>query len=126
MRNTCPPGEPAASRIQPIFITLDPRRDTADHLAEYVELFHPSLQGLTGTQAKVRQAARGYGVYYYAGEVEGTYVVNHTAFTYLIDPEGRHLAYFEHDTDPEDMAAVLRRYVSPPQRPSSPQRGSSS
>ncbi len=73
-----------------------------------------------------RQAARGYDVYYYAGEVDGTYVVDHTAFTYLIGPEGRHLAYFEHDADPEDMAAVLRRHVSPPQRSPSPQPGSPS
>ena len=109
-------GEPTASRIQPIFITLDPRRDTVDHLAQYMELFHPRLQGLTGTPAEVRQVAREYGVYYYAGEVQGTYVVDHTAYTYLIDPEGRHLAYFEHGTDPADMAAVLGRQITSPQQ----------
>jgi len=107
--------KPAASRIQPIFITLDPRRDTVEQLAGYVDLFHPRLQGPTGTPDEVCQAARDFGISHYAGEIEATYVVDHSAYTYLIAPDGRQLTYFEHSSDPTDMAAALRQQVISPQ-----------
>ena len=99
-------------RIQPLFISLDPRNDTVDHLAKYVRLFHPRLQGLTGTAAEVRRAARGYSAYYYAGEVNGTYLVNHTGYIYLIDSEGRHIAHFEPGEDARKISAVLKQHIN--------------
>jgi len=101
----------AADQIQPLFISLDPRNDTVDHLSKYVRLFHPRLQGLTGTAAEVRRAARGYSAYYYAGEVNGTYLVNHTGYIYLIDSEGRHVAYFEQGEDPKKITTTLEEHI---------------
>ena len=101
-----------ADQIQPLFISLDPRNDTVDHLSEYVRMFHPRLQGLTGTEAEVRRAARGYSAFYYAGEVDGTYVVNHTGYIYLVDSKGRHIAHFEPGEKPEKITAVLKEHIA--------------
>ena len=72
-----------------LVITADEGRRGGKQMAEYVGLFDPRLQGLTGTEAEIRHAARGYKVYYYAGNVDGTYVVDHTAYPYLVGPDGR-------------------------------------
>ena len=101
-----------ADQIQPLFISLDPRNDTVDHLSKYVKMFHPRLQGLTGTEAEVRRAARGYSAFYYAGEVDGTYVVNHTGYIYLVDSKGRHIAHFEPGENPEKIAAALKEHIA--------------
>jgi len=117
-------GEPAASKIQPIFITLDPRNDTIEALAEHVKMFHPRLQGLTGSEAQIRQAAREYGAYYFSGEVDGRNVFDHSGFTYLMDEEGQFLDYFEHGDSLEKMVAKLKRYVSVPQKAATADTGS--
>lgn len=109
-------GPEVARKVAPVFVTLDPRRDTVRQMAEYVDLFDPRLQGLTGSEAEIRQAARGYKVYYYAGNVDGTYVVDHTAYTYLVGPDGRHLAFFKHGADVKDIAATITRYVNSKKR----------
>jgi protein SCO1/2 len=108
-------GEPAASKIQPIFITLDPNNDTAEHLAEHVKMFHPRMQGLTGSETQIRQAAREYGAFYFSGEVDGRSVFDHSGFTYLMDEQGRYLDYFEHGDSLEEMVEKLKQYVSKPQ-----------
>jgi cytochrome oxidase Cu insertion factor (SCO1/SenC/PrrC family) len=101
-----------ADQIQPLFISLDPRNDTVDHLSKYVKMFHPRLQGLTGTEAEVRRAARGYSAFYYAGEVDGTYLENHTGYIYLVDSEGRHIAHFEPGENPGKITAVLKQHIN--------------
>ena len=101
-----------ADQIQPLFISLDPRNDTVDHLSKYVRMFHPRLQGLTGTEAEVRRAARGYSAFYYAGEVDETYVVNHTGYIYLVDSEGRHIAHFEPGENPKKITAALKELIA--------------
>ena len=104
--------ESVAEKIQPVFISLDPRNDTVDHLAEYVKMFHPRLQGLTGTAAEVRRAARGFGAFYYAGEVDGTYLVNHTGFIYMIDSEGRHVDFFKQSDSAKEITASLKQHIA--------------
>ncbi len=98
--------------ITPLFITLDARRDTTEQLADYVPLFDDRLIGLTGTPTQIRRVARGYGVYYYVGDVDGEYVVDHTAYIYLIAPDGKYLTYFRHGTTPADMAAEIARQMA--------------
>lgn len=107
-------GPELAARVRPVFVTIDPERDTPDRLAGYVALFDPRLVGLTGTPEQVRQAARAYRVYYARSRAEGStdYLMDHSSFLYLLDPEGAVRALFRPDTSPDDLAAALRRRLA--------------
>ena len=85
-----------SENIQPLFITVDPERDTPEFLADYVVNFHPRLIGLTGTPEQVKTAAKAYKVYYAkAGKPgEADYLMDHTSFVYLMGPDGRFLSLF--------------------------------
>ncbi|MBI3707827.1 MAG: SCO family protein [Proteobacteria bacterium] len=98
-------------KVQPLFVTVDPGRDTPAVLKSYVEHFSPRIVALTGTPAETDAAARGYKVYY---KVNGdpardpNYLVDHSAFIYLMGGDGRLLAYFTHETPPDKLAAAIR------------------
>ena len=79
------------SRVQPLFVTFDPARDSLDHLREYVGFFHPSLVGLRGDEAQTAAVARQFKVLYLAQDTgsEGGYVFQHSDFIYVIDTRGR-------------------------------------
>jgi cytochrome oxidase Cu insertion factor (SCO1/SenC/PrrC family) len=101
--------------VQPLFITVDPERDTAQHLAEYVPMFHPRLIGLTGSADAIRKAADAYKVYYAkvdpdSGKADdgGTYTVDHTAYIYLMDREGNYLGFFPPGTSADRMVEIIR------------------
>lgn len=104
---------PLADRIQPIFISVDPERDTPEQLAGYVDAVDPRLVGLTGSPAQVAAAARAYRVFYRkATPTSATeYLVDHTSLVYLMGPDGKFLSHFSHETAPERMAETLRRVV---------------
>ncbi|MBI1207622.1 MAG: redoxin domain-containing protein [Azospirillum sp.] len=97
-------------RLQPLFITIDPARDTPAHLADYVALFHPRLIGLTGSAAEIAAAARAYRVYYARppGGDDQTYLMDHSSFVYLMGPDGQFLTAFPSGVDPEKMAAGIK------------------
>jgi cytochrome oxidase Cu insertion factor (SCO1/SenC/PrrC family) len=101
-----------ADRVQPLFITVDPERDTVQHLAEYVPMFHPRLIGLTGSAEAIRKAADAYKVYYARvdppREDRGYYTVDHTAFIYLMDREGNYLGFFPPGTTADRMVEIIR------------------
>jgi cytochrome oxidase Cu insertion factor (SCO1/SenC/PrrC family) len=101
---------PAGDTIQPLFITVDPERDTLDHLADYVPLFHPRLIGLGGDANAIRQAARAYKVYFrkVATPDGRDYAIDHAGFIYLVGADGRYLGFFPPGTLPDRMAATLR------------------
>ena len=101
----------AARRVRPIFITIDPKRDTVETLADYVPVFHPRLVGLTGTPRQVHEAAKAYLVHYSIFEYKGEILVDHTASTYLAGPDGRFLEEFAYGTDPEEMAAKILHFM---------------
>ena len=105
----------AAERVQPLFITVDPTRDTAEHLKDYVPLFHSRLIGLTGDAAAIRAAADAYKVYFakVPNERSDDYTVDHSAFIYLMGADGKYLGFFPPRTPPERIAETLRRYVTP-------------
>ena len=107
-------GPDLAGRVQPVFVTVDPERDTPERLADYVKLFHPRLMGLTGTPAQVVQAARAFRVYYAkARSGDGdAYLMDHSSFVYLLDPEGAVRALFRPGTTADDLAAALRRRLA--------------
>ncbi|MFM7347297.1 MAG: SCO family protein [Tagaea sp.] len=104
---------PSADRIQPIFISVDPERDTPEQLAGYVAAVDPRLVGLTGSPAQIASAARAYRVFYRKAAPASTteYLVDHTSLVYLMGPDGRFLAHFSHETSPDRMAETLRRIV---------------
>ncbi len=102
---------PDAERVQPLFISIDPARDTVPHMAGYVALFHPRLVGLTGTAEQVATAARAYRVYYAkapnGGETD--YLMDHSSFVYLTGPDGTVKTIFPAKTTPETMADGIRK-----------------
>jgi len=99
----------AGEKVQPLFITVDPERDTAAHLAEYVPMFHPRLIGLTGDAAAIRKAADAYKVYYARVEAGTDYTVDHSAFIYLMDADGKYLGFLPPGTTPERIAEAIRQ-----------------
>ena len=105
---------PQAGKIVPLFITVDPARDTAAVLADYVKLFDPRLIGLTGTQEQIAAVARAYRVYYAKVQPKGTttYLMDHSAFIYLMDPEGRFSALFNPSSTADELAAAIREHLS--------------
>ena len=99
----------AAAAIQPLFITIDPERDTVAALKDYVSLFHPRLVGLTGTPGQIEAAKQAYRVYAVKREDDGSsdYLMDHTALIYLISPEGAYEAHFTSNTPPAEIARRL-------------------
>ncbi|MEW8626735.1 MAG: SCO family protein [Candidatus Thiodiazotropha sp.] len=106
---------PAAerARVQPIFISVDPARDSVQRLKEYVEYFHPTLLGLTGDAATIAEVAEQYGAAYqiHAKSGDDNYVVDHTADTYLIGTDGKLAKTLPHGTDLEDLMAAVRELL---------------
>lgn len=99
-------------QVVPIFVTVDPARDTVEVVRSYVQAFHPKLVGLTGSEAEIGAAVRAYRVYARKAEPkDGAYLVDHSTFTYLMDREGRYLAHFGHGTTPEEMARRIADLV---------------
>ena len=106
-----------AAEVQPLFITVDPERDTIDLLAGYVGHFHPRLRGLTGSPEEIARAEAAFGVHSSrsteaAGdEKDADYLMNHSVVTFLIGPEGRHLETFISGTTAQSIAARVSRHV---------------
>jgi protein SCO1/2 len=101
---------PDADKVVPLFITIDPERDTAAALAEYVKLFDTRLVGLTGSEAQIAAVARAYRVYYAkaATKDSGSYLMDHSSFLYLMGPDGGFRALFHQGMTPEELAKGLR------------------
>lgn len=102
------------ARVQPLFISVDPARDTVDQLKSYSRFFHPKLRGLTGSPAAIADVARRYGVYYAAQKPAAganDYSVDHTSVLYLIGPDGKLAGQLPHGTTPEAVTAALRRLL---------------
>jgi protein SCO1/2 len=101
--------------IQPIFITIDPDRDTPDVLKNYVDLFHDDLIGLTGTEAQIADVADHYKVYYAKDERTADdpdhYLMNHSSQIFIMGPDGRLLDLYRHKDRPDTIADGLRRAV---------------
>jgi protein SCO1/2 len=100
----------AGERVQPVFITIDPARDTPAHLAEYVRLFHPRLIGLTGTEEQVKRTARAYKAWYRRVDMPSgaDYLFEHSGFVYLYGPDGAYFGFFPPGTSAERLATIVR------------------
>jgi protein SCO1/2 len=107
---------PQAETLAPIFITLDPERDTPQAVGAYVKNFGPRFLGLSGSPQDIEKAAKAYLVAYSKfvpeGEDEASgYSVDHTAFVYLMGPDGEYITHFPYGTPAAKMAETLRRYL---------------
>lgn len=101
-----------AEKITPIFITIDPERDTVQQVASYVENFSPRMVGLTGTPEDVKEAASAYRVYYAKAEGASTasgYLMDHSTFIYLMDPQGHYVSHFAYGTTREKLAEAIAK-----------------
>jgi cytochrome oxidase Cu insertion factor (SCO1/SenC/PrrC family) len=100
----------AGEMVQPVFITVDPERDTAEHLRGYMSLFHPRFVGLTGDAIAIQAAAGAYRVYYKKVERDDSsdYTVDHSAFIYLMGRDGEYLGFFPPGTSAERLAETIR------------------
>ena len=102
---------PDADKVNALFITVDPERDTPAKLKDYLSSFNPRLIGLGGDPAALAAVAKAYRVYYKKVPLkDGDYTMDHTAIVYLMDKQGRFVAPFSLKRRPEDAAADLRRY----------------
>ena len=101
--------------VVPVFITVDPERDTPEHLKMYVNYFHPRLVGLTGTSESVAAAAKAYRIYYAKTSEDGAagddYLMDHLSFVFLMGPDGAFRAHFENGVSSEAMAERIREYL---------------
>jgi cytochrome oxidase Cu insertion factor (SCO1/SenC/PrrC family) len=104
---------PAAGGIQPIFITVDPERDTKV-LGEYVAAFHKSFIGLTGSPGEIRNVANAYKAFYakVPGTRDGEYAIDHTGVIYLMGRDGQYLGFMPPQTGPEKLTEILRQYLA--------------
>ena len=102
-----------AAKVQPIFITVDPARDTPAAMKQYVSAFDPRLIGLTGSEAQIADVAKRYGVYYQKAENAGSsdYLVDHMSHGMLFDPDGKPLALLPQEQDGDAIAEELAKWV---------------
>ncbi len=102
-----------AAKVLPVFITVDPERDTPSAVKQFVSAFHPRLVGLTGSRAAIDQAMSSYRIYAKKNGPEGAsdYLVDHSANGYLFDTEGRPMILFAQTDTPDNIAATLDRWV---------------
>ncbi|MDR2000444.1 MAG: SCO family protein [Zoogloeaceae bacterium] len=107
------------AQVRLIFISVDPERDTLTHLEEYVDFFHPNMIGVTGSAEELAAVAKRYGAAYIRQDVSGAagYVIDHSAWTYLLAPDGHMAAKLPHGAAVEQIAAEIRKYL--PSTPSS-------
>jgi protein SCO1 len=101
-------------KVSPVFVTLDPERDTQELLRNYVAAFHPRFVALRGTEDEVRRVATAYKVYFEKVTPPGSsaYLIDHMAFVFLLDRDGKYLAFFPPGTSAERMAAMLREVLA--------------
>jgi protein SCO1/2 len=101
-------------KVVPVFVTLDPERDTPQVMGEYVKSFGPNFVGLTGTPEAIAAAAKAYRVAYAKVENKesaGDYSVDHSALAYLMDPEGKYVTHFTYGTSADEMAEKLNKIL---------------
>ncbi|WP_262692210.1 SCO family protein [Kordiimonas aestuarii] len=96
--------------LQPIFISIDPERDTVSALDDYVQDFHPRLVALTGTLEEIQDVAKKYRVYFKKRKQDGVegYLMDHQSFIFVMGPDGDYVRLFSAKDKPEDIASAFR------------------
>lgn len=99
--------------VLPVFISIDPKRDTPEIVGDYTDLFHPRMLGLTGSVEQVAAVSRAYRTYYRAEDTgDDYYLVDHSTFTYLVLPGEGFVEFFRREDTPERIADVTACYVN--------------
>ena len=99
-------------RVVPIFITIDPERDTPKVLADYMKAFGPQFVGLTGSPAAIKEAEKEYRVYAVKRPLEkGGYGMDHSSVLYLMGPNGKLVSFYDEAVSPDDLAKDLRQKI---------------
>jgi protein SCO1/2 len=106
-------SDPAlAARIVPVFITIDPERDTPAVLKQFVSAFHPRMIGLTGTPEEIAKTAKDYAIFYQRGKgTSGGYLMDHSRQAYLMSPDGKPLALLPQEGPPQAIADEIKRWA---------------
>jgi protein SCO1 len=103
---------PRATKLQPLFITLDPQRDSAQVMADYVKAFDPRMLGLSGTEAQTAAAAKAFHVYYAVRRLgHDEYAIDHSSFIYLVDPDHQVVDLLTGNLPSAAIAAALRHLI---------------
>lgn len=105
-----------AARVAVLFISVDPERDTPAHLKEYAHFFDPRFLAGTDSADRIGEIARRYGIFYVAQKSEtagGSYVVDHSAETLVVDERGQLVGKIAHGTPPDQVALAIRKYLKP-------------
>jgi len=103
----------SAEKVVPIFISVDPQRDSTSQIKSYLKDFHPRFVGLTGTPEEVEKVAKSYRVFFSKDKEDGSddYLVDHSIITYLIAPDGNFVTFFGKSTSADDMAKKIAEYL---------------
>jgi len=106
---------PAAAGVQPLFVTLDPQRDSPAVLREYTAAFDPRFVALTGSEDEIRRVATDFKVFYEKVDLPGTntYAIDHTPYTFLLDRAGKFVILFPPGTPADRMVEMLREQLGP-------------
>jgi protein SCO1 len=104
--------------IQPLFITIDPERDTPEKMKSYVSLFHPKLIGLSGSPDEIKSVLKGYKIYAAKRQDESMsdYTMDHSSYIYLIAPDDRLLHIFKMEDKADVMADIIARWLAQPKQ----------
>lgn len=102
-----------ARQVTPIFVTVDPERDTVEHLAGYAASFHPRMVALTGSQQQVAEAAKAFRVFYRKVDDDSAtdYLMDHSSFIFLMGPDGRYLTHGTHQQSPDELARLIEQAI---------------
>ncbi|KIN62849.1 SenC protein [Sulfitobacter noctilucicola] len=104
--------EERGKMVTPVFITIDPERDTSEVVGDFADAMHPRMVGLTGSPEQVKAASEAYRTYYKAHPaVDGEYLVDHSTFSYLVMPEIGFVEYFRRELPPEQMADAIGCFI---------------
>ena len=101
-----------ADKLQPLFVTVDPQRDTREVMADYLKSFNPRILGLTGTQDQINRVVKEFRIYVASQKSAtsgGDYLVSHSAYIYLMDPQGKFVNVIQGSESGEEIAAWLRK-----------------
>jgi protein SCO1/2 len=101
-----------SSRVRTLFVSVDPERDTPARLKDYVHFFHPGMIGVTGSAAEIAQAAKLYGAAYARQDVASVgYVIDHSGWTYVLDPNGQMVARLAHGVSAGQLVGEIRKWL---------------
>jgi protein SCO1/2 len=105
---------PLGANVQPIYITIDPERDTPEQMGEYTRAFDPRIVGLTGTPQAIALVAKEYRVFYQkvAGQNRDDYSMTHSSYIYVMDPNGRYVTLITQSEDPAAIAERMRQLLT--------------